>query len=248
MKSLALARGGLCLSKEYVNDKTRLFWECAKGHRWKTRGSIVRRGSWCHLCAVRVKRPLTIESIHELAEQRGFQCLSGVYNNSRTAMVWRCAEGHQFRRPPKMIRTGAGCPECNGWKRKTIADMRKLAEQRGGRCLSKKYKNPTTPLRWVCAKGHVWKARYASLKNGCWCPFCAGRGKTIRDMIMLARARGGFCLSSRFVGVESKLAWKCKKGHIWEARPMHVRAGTWCPVCARTNMTMNLAGKFRAER
>lgn len=35
MRALAAARGGRCLSTEYVNTSTHLLWECANGHQWK---------------------------------------------------------------------------------------------------------------------------------------------------------------------------------------------------------------------
>ncbi len=42
------------------------------------------------------------------------------------------------------------CPECNGTrvKRNTIERMQTIAEDRGGRCLSKKYSNSETKLDW----------------------------------------------------------------------------------------------------
>jgi hypothetical protein len=49
----------------------------------------------------------------------------------------------------------------------------------------------------------------------------------------LALSRGGSCLSDQFVSDKTKLRWKCANGHEWEAVPYSVRAGTWCPYCAK---------------
>jgi len=66
----------------------------------------------------------------------------------------------------------------------------------------------------------------------------AGRNKrmasedyTISDMRELAESRGGQCLSNEFSGIGSKLKWKCGFGHDWEATPVCVKAGHWCPEC-----------------
>ena len=31
----------------------------------------------------------------------------------------------------------------------------------------------------------------------------------------------------------SILKWQFAKGHKWETKPMNMKSGTWCPVCAR---------------
>jgi len=35
MQEIAESRGGKCLSKEYVNNYTKLKWQCDEGHTWK---------------------------------------------------------------------------------------------------------------------------------------------------------------------------------------------------------------------
>ncbi|RLD65637.1 MAG: hypothetical protein DRI98_14530 [Bacteroidetes bacterium] len=51
MGEIARSRGGKCLSKTYINSKTKLPWQCAEGHRWNaTPFSIKIRNSWCPIC------------------------------------------------------------------------------------------------------------------------------------------------------------------------------------------------------
>lgn len=55
--------------------------------------------------------------------------------------------------------------------------MQKLAESKGGKCLSEEYVDNHTKLRWQCKEGHIWDALPHSLKQGdTWCPIC-GRKK-----------------------------------------------------------------------
>src|SRR5260370_26543427 len=51
--------------------------------------------------------------------------------------------------------------------------MRQAARALGGRCLSKKYLNIDTHLRWCCAEGHKWKAKPYHVLTGHWCPICS---------------------------------------------------------------------------
>ena len=51
MQEIANSHGGKCLSKEYVNNNTKLKWECSKGHRWlQTPRQIKHTDSWCQKC------------------------------------------------------------------------------------------------------------------------------------------------------------------------------------------------------
>lgn len=56
-----------------------------------------------------------------------------------------------------------------------LAQLRKIAESRGGKCLTKKLNEDGKwqRLEWECAKGHRWKASRNSVVHGRWCPSCA---------------------------------------------------------------------------
>ncbi|PKM92484.1 MAG: hypothetical protein CVU81_00175, partial [Euryarchaeota archaeon HGW-Euryarchaeota-1] len=47
----------------------------------------------------------------------------------------------------------------------------------GGKCLSTKYINANTKLKWQCKEGHRWEAIPSSIKKGSWCPVCARKNK-----------------------------------------------------------------------
>jgi regulator of protease activity HflC (stomatin/prohibitin superfamily) len=51
LQQLAAQKGGRCLTTQYANSKTKLFWQCNKGHQWQaTAFSIKIRESWCPVC------------------------------------------------------------------------------------------------------------------------------------------------------------------------------------------------------
>ena len=180
MKKIAEERGGLCLSEAYINAHTKLLWECAEGHRWEAIPNSIQRGTWCPICGIEkvaAKQRLNIEEMQKIAEERGGHCLSLKYKNSHSKLHWRCNEGHEWQAAPTGIKSGKWCPICANkvradGQRLDIKEMQKIAEERGGRCLSTSYKTARQKLRWECAEGHQWQAVPYSIKNGTWCPEC----------------------------------------------------------------------------
>jgi len=228
LRRIATEHGGQCLSTSYINDNTNLSWQCAQGHKWEATPSNTKRGHWCPFCAGRGK---TIQDMQQLAASRGGRCLSDGYINGTTQLLWQCKEGHQWQASPFHVLRDTWCPFCAGFG-KTIEDMQQLAAQRGGKCLSPAYEGMLTNLLWECSQGHQWQAVPSSINVGTWCPYCAGRGKTIQDMQELASQNAGQCLSPAFLGVRTRLLWQCAEGHQWKATPDSVSRGSWCPVCA----------------
>ncbi len=89
MSVLAQLRDGKCLSANYVNNRTKLKWQCSEGHIWEAPPNSVKAGKWCPTCATRKRadaRRGTIEEMHRLAESRGGKCLSAKYVHSRTKL------------------------------------------------------------------------------------------------------------------------------------------------------------------
>lgn len=50
MRLMAYKQGGECLSKKYINVKTKLLWKCSNGHRFEATPDAVRKGRWCTKC------------------------------------------------------------------------------------------------------------------------------------------------------------------------------------------------------
>merc|ERR1712113_424531 len=49
---LAASRGGRCLSQTFINCKSPMLWQCAKGHVWSVAMNHIKySGSWCPSCA-----------------------------------------------------------------------------------------------------------------------------------------------------------------------------------------------------
>ncbi len=116
--------------------------------------------------------------------------------------------------------------------------MHETAKQKGLVCLSNKYINSQTHLKWKCEKClHEWLAKPNNIRNGKGCPKCAGNLSLDLDLAYeIAKKRGGKCLSKIYLNCKSPLEWECEEGHIWKApldRILH--NNSWCLMCSRKN-------------
>jgi hypothetical protein len=233
---VAESKNGISRSENVLYRSQLVDWECHLGHRWSASLSqITLRHTWCPYCANRAR--LTIERMQEQAKLRGGRCLSINYLNMHKKLLWECHLGHQWKAIPSSIMNhGTWCPACSGNTKQTIEDMKKLARERNGECLSKEYKGNKEKLVWKCEKGHTWGATPSSISNHeTWCPICGGSFKlTITEMQKLAKSMGGKCLSTTYINARTKLLWECHAGHQWLAVPDKIKnLGRWCRPCSK---------------
>jgi len=241
LQRIAAEKGGRCVSSVYINSSGLLEWECAAGHRWRTRASAIRAGHWCPKCAH--NETLRLEEMHQLAKTRGGMCLSRTYKNASTPLLWVCRSGHRWRAcaasvKPGLRRKGSWCGQCYKARRRfhgrrSIEAMRAMAASREGSCISTEYFGSKVKLIWECKKGHRWQSAPATVAAGSWCPVCARNQRlTLRLFQELAASRGGTCLSLAYVNERIPLHWRCADGHEWKTAPAKVKRGSWCAICA----------------
>lgn len=249
VQALAEAKGGRCLSTEYVNVKTPLRFRCAEDHEWCTTPTSISNGSWCPCCSGLV---MTIDDMHKLARSLGGRCLSAEHVDGAVHVRWRCSEGHEWRATASTIRGGSWCPDCAKAiritdKMRVLIQLQGLAREMGGLCLATEYLNNRTKMRFRCAEGHEWSSTPAGLKRGHWCRICARaaaadieRAQTLVRVKEIAHAKGGRCLAKEYAVANSYLRWSCAEGHEWDAKPTWIQQGRWCPDC---DLILRIGGK-----
>jgi len=120
-------------------------------------------------------------------------------------------------------------------KKLTIKGTQEFAKQRNGKCLSNKYIDCITPLKWKCnIDSHEWMARFNDIKRGHWCPKCANQNKTtLLDAQNLIKSRNGMMLTSKYKNNRTPIKIKCNKdGYEWLSTYHTIKSGAWCPKCA----------------
>jgi hypothetical protein len=180
----------------------------------------------------------TIEQCKKWAEDRGGECLSTIYVNANTPLLWKCSSGHVWKTSSNKIRMGSWCKECFR-PSVNLTKLKNLAETRNGKCLSTTYINNTSKLRWQCSEGHIWSASWQSVNQGNWCPKCGTKRAhdlqrfTIQHCHDIATINNGYCLSTEYVNSDTKYIWKCNENHTWSASYASIAINkTWCLVCA----------------
>jgi hypothetical protein len=320
MHKIAHERGGLCLSKEYINDQTKLTWQCFEGHIWLSTPSGIKGKSWCPKCHGFFKEEIcrtTFEQIFETEfikyrpkwlksssnyrmefdgyseklkiafEYNGEQHFkTGYWIKDKNILKKRVIDD-QFKRNlalekgiklivityknnllklPFFIKkelkdTKIDLNKFNFNKdidfnkayrhKPKIQQMKDLAKQKNGICLSNKFVDVDTKLKWQCSEGHSWIATPDAVKRGTWCPKCGGNYRyTLNDMKKIAASKNGECLSIIYNGVNNKLKWKCNKGHIWLGRPNAIiHRNVWCTKCSgHARLTMNEMQELAKQR
>ena len=136
MKALGAKKGGLCLSDNYKNHKSRLRWRCAANHEWETQASVILGGHWCPKCqSLRLasRYALSLGEVQSTAAARGGACLSTDYLNNRQKLTWQCSSGHMWNANANSVRRGSWCPTCaNG--------RRSMARRRGSQRLPRDHR------------------------------------------------------------------------------------------------------------
>lgn len=178
-------------------------------------------------------KKLTLKDCVEFAKSKDGKCLSTEYINTQTKMEWMCKFGHKWLALFCNIKNkNSWCPYCSGKMNNNIELCCEIAKERNGKCLSLKYTNAHEKLEWKCANNHRWFANLHHIKNGEWCPYCAGLVKhTLEDCINFALNKNGKCLSDEYTNNHTKMKWECEKGHIWITTFGSVNDGSWCPFC-----------------
>lgn len=130
------------------------------------------------------------------------------------------------------------CAYCAGNARLKLEDLRIEFEKENYVLLDNVYINNSTHLQYVCTKGHKHKITYNNWKNGYRCPYCAGQGKPVIDLINSEFASNGYkLLSTIYKNSKSCLHYICNMGHTGKISWNNWRKGKRCPTCANIKMS-----------
>ena len=229
----------------------KLLWECTKGHQYLATPSsrTSSKKSGCPICS---NRSLLVNfndfaTTHPLiaAEADGWDPTK-FFAGTHAKLSWRCPIGHIYVASINN-RTSheSGCPICSGRELLTgFNDLEtkfpKIAAEAYGWDPSQHSAGTHKKNSWKCPKGHIYSASIAnrtSSQRGC--SICAGKQIQIgfNDLLSqfpeIAAEADGWDPTTITSGIDSKLNWKCPKGHSYSASVgSRTNQNTGCPVCA----------------
>lgn len=218
---------------EYVNNGTNIPIRCLEcNHVWSpTPSSVKNMNSWCPECAGNSTEAAERRFRENVENKKG--TVIGEYVNSKTLIPVRCSEGHEWDASPKSVRLGRWCQECAGTgPEMTRRKFFNIVDKKGGKVLGT-YINTQIKIEVECYYGHKWFPKPTYVNCNSWCPTCSGHSVEAarEDFYRAVTERGGEVIGEYF-GSDIKTWVRCSCGNEWQATPICVRNGTWCPKCS----------------
>ncbi|WP_425484730.1 zinc-ribbon domain-containing protein [Leifsonia soli] len=235
----------------------KVWWEGPCGHHWQALISNRSKGMGCPYCGRKRALPgetdLATVRPDLAAEWHHSNQLSptDVLPNSGRKVTWQCAEGHLWNAIVISRSKGRGCPYCSG--KLVIPGKTDLATIRPDIATEWDSSNSLTAQEvtahsdrlatWKCRAGHVWQAVVSNRtgRRRVGCPYCSGH-RAIPGQTDLRTLRPDLAAEWDISNTRPpdhakptstfKVAWRCARGHVWEATPRHRSQGHGCPHCA----------------
>ncbi|KKM90327.1 hypothetical protein LCGC14_1239770 [marine sediment metagenome] len=163
------------LSKEYVNNHTKLGYICSEGHNHATTWNKFKGGVRCPHCS-KYSRKYTIDEIKSAFEKEGYTLLSTKYKKAKDKLLCICSNGHAYKVSwYEWNGLGSRCAECAIDNRRKDFGIIEGSFVNGGYTLltSKfEYRGGKQKLKYICNNGHKHSIRWDSWKAGNRCPSC----------------------------------------------------------------------------
>jgi hypothetical protein len=252
-RAKADAAGFTCLDRTWRGWHVHYRFRCQRGHTFTKviNGLVAAATPSCPQCQQDSRQ----EKLHALAQKAGVTCLETQWLGSHGMHRFTCPEGHTWQRSGRHALDHVGCPVCvtrrrisNQYHADGLERLKEMARRHGGQCLSERYEGVEHAYTFCCAAGHQWLATGMGVLANQWCRKCADieRGKKRRYADGLARLQaiaaehGGRCLSTTYEGGQSLYNFRCRAGHVWEARGRKVLNGSWCFACVNEAKRLSL--------
>jgi hypothetical protein len=237
---------GKCVSKNYINNRRPLLFECKYQHQWEATWSNIKKGKWCPYCKVlsgeRITR-LYFECIFQekfpkvrpnwlmgtanyLMELDGLCLPLGIafehqgLQHFQINQFSNTLEKLEKRQADDALKVRL-CQE-NSIKLIVIPQVPQLTKIKELKNLIiEKCRNLNIPIRQDIDSLEI---NY-ELEPISW--------EYLQRYQKIAENRGGKCLSEQYINSDTKMIFQCSVGHIWEAIPDNVSSkNSWCPECS----------------
>lgn len=122
----------------------------------------------------RIRGAQYLEEAKDYAKSRGGKILTDLILRKKDEILWVCADGHEWAQPMDVVtRNRSWCKDCAGQTPRTLAELRNVAESRGGKLLSTEYVNVDATYDFECSLGHPFSNAFKNVVGrGQWCPRC----------------------------------------------------------------------------
>lgn len=250
MHLTAEQRNGKCLSQIYVNNYSKLTWQCNVGHVWQAKPNNIRNGQWCPICSSGLRERICRAYFEQLFNNKfpklkpawlknsnGFQMELDGYCESLSI-----AFEHNGRQHYTIDKTSIF--KDMDLNKRILDDKSKisLCEQHGIILIviPELIKLLPIPKLPEYIKEYLYKLGREDLipefkKIDLSSAYISEDKFRFENMKELAKSKNGELLSDSFLGTEERYKWKCNIcNYEWETLYDAVmRNKSWCPKCAK---------------
>ena len=164
---LEFEKEGYKLLSEYIDYKTKMKYQCPKGHIGEMSYDRFKQNRKCAECS---STKLTHDFVKVQFEKREYKLLD-TYINYNTKMKYECPFGHIGEISYSNFLKN-DCSKCYGNRKLTIEEVKVKFEERDYELLEGEYVNSATKIKYKCPKGHIGKICYNSFRDGSGCSKC----------------------------------------------------------------------------
>lgn len=163
------------ISKDYINNRSKLNLTCINNHDCKISFGSFQYGVRCSICSRNKK--FTIEEVRNFLEEYNYSLLSKEYKNSSKKLKVSCPLGHEYDVTFANFKSGKRCSYCKGGVRLEYITVKGFIEDSGYKLLTRTYENAHKKLKIMCSEGHEYEANFNNFKSGYRCPKCYDSNK-----------------------------------------------------------------------
>lgn len=245
-------RGGLCLSTSYINDHTKLQWQCNIGHIWYAQPNNIRHGQWCPLCSTGLRERICRTYFEQLfntdfpkcrpkwllnirgnqMELDGFNKelnLAFEHNGRQHYVLDKQSKFKSMNLQKRIFDDQTKIKLCSEHD-VTLISIPEIIKYTSISNLKDFIKNEL-----IIAKRHdLIGDEYDSKKVNLLSAYIGEDIFRLQSMRDIAKNQNGELLDTEYFGTEYKYNWKCNIcNYTWLANYDSImRSGTWCPSCS----------------
>jgi very-short-patch-repair endonuclease len=259
--------GCVYLGDETVGSKDLASWKCSKGHVFQCRPNSIQRGHSCPYCNSSDIKYVLFRNNCKTVDEYGQKIAKENPNNIKyiggfvnyiTKAEWECSRNHHWKATPNNIKTGYGCPYCEGTDIEyilfregspTIEEYLQKIGDKVGLIYVDGYKGNHKKANWKCKKDPIHPViairPNSILSRAHGCSYCNGSGmkyvllregcSTIEEYLNKIGGETGLVYMDGYCGIMKKANWRCKKDlthPVVAIRPNNVSSGkAGCSYC-----------------
>lgn len=249
----ARQRGGVCLSKEYQNNRTPMQWRCKLGHTWTATYNNIQRGTWCPVCASGYSERYTRELIEGLTGHKFPKVrpnwLVGP-KNRKLELDGYCEElslafeyqGEQHYKSNFMVQSLKE-------RRAYDALKRRICAKHGVQLIAVSYRKQIDQLKGSLIQRIGKLAPAIDINEDFEVDISKISHADFLDLLKAKiESRGGRLIENHYFNTKQKIHIQCERNHTWQTIPNYVMQGYWCPYCQGRNKTITDMAILAAQR